>query len=47
MRTCLALLLLAAALCGTLAVSVLFTPLCLPALALLERALAEPTEDDR
>jgi hypothetical protein len=46
MRAYLALFLVSAAILGTLAVHITFTSLCLPALALLERALAHE-EDSR
>jgi hypothetical protein len=45
MRICLALLLVGAALFGALAVSVFFTPLCLPTVVLVERVLAHPEDN--
>jgi hypothetical protein len=47
MRIYLALLLVSVAVLGTLAVHLAFTSLCLPALALLERALAQPEDDNQ
>jgi hypothetical protein len=44
MRICLALLLVGAALFGTLAVHLAFTSLCLPAVVLVERVLEGPAD---